>query len=73
MTDIVTAIYNLMGHPTAEEKVDDERIKAKVDRIFEVSQFVFNTKKKLEEESHEKKNTELHREKVVRRTFSLSR
>lgn len=37
MTDIVTAIYNLMGHPTAEEKVDDERIKAKVDRIFEVS------------------------------------
>lgn len=47
MTDIVTAIYNLMGHPTAEEKVDDERIKAKVDRIFEVSQFVFNNNKKM--------------------------
>jgi hypothetical protein len=36
MTDIVTAIYNLMGHPL-EEKIDDDRIKAKVDRIFDVS------------------------------------
>lgn len=36
MTDIVTAIYNLMGHPV-EEKIDDDRIKAKVDRIFDVS------------------------------------
>lgn len=36
MNDIVTAVYNLMGHPL-EEKIDDERIKAKVDRIFEVS------------------------------------
>jgi hypothetical protein len=36
MNDIVTAIYNLMGHPV-EEKIDEERIKAKVDRIFDVS------------------------------------
>lgn len=55
MNDIVTAVYNLMGHPL-EEKIDDERIKAKVDRIFEVSkklrkvaiaklsQFLVNTK-----------------------------
>ena len=42
MNDIVTAVYNLMGHPL-EEKIDDERIKAKVDRIFEVSK-----KKKLQ-------------------------
>lgn len=35
MSDIVTAIYNLMAHP--EEKIDDDRIKAKVDRIFDVS------------------------------------
>jgi Kv channel-interacting protein len=39
MTDIVTAIYNLMGHPV-EEKIDDDRIKAKVDRIFDVSRNV---------------------------------
>ena len=39
MTDIVTAIYNLMGHPV-EEKIDDDRIKAKVDRIFDVSRSV---------------------------------
>lgn len=36
MNDIVTAVYNLMGHPV-EEKIDEERIKAKVDRIFDVS------------------------------------
>lgn len=36
MNDIVTAIYNLMGHPV-EEKIDEERIKLKVDRIFDVS------------------------------------
>lgn len=36
MSDIVTAIYNLMAH-SAEEKIDEDRIKAKVDRIFDVS------------------------------------
>lgn len=36
MNDIVTAIYNLMGHPV-EEKIDEDRIKTKVDRIFDVS------------------------------------
>lgn len=36
MNDIVTAIYNLMAHPV-EEKIDEDRIKAKVDRIFDVS------------------------------------
>lgn len=36
MSDIVTAVYNLMGHP-AEEKVDDEKIKEKVESIFNVS------------------------------------
>lgn len=40
MNDIVTAIYNLMGHPT-EEKIDEDRIKAKVERIFNVSNFLF--------------------------------
>lgn len=40
MNDIVTAIYNLMGHPT-EEKIDENRIKAKVERIFNVSNFLF--------------------------------
>jgi len=38
MNDIVTAIYNLMGHP-AEEKIDEDRIKDKVERIFNVSRF----------------------------------
>ena len=36
MSDIVTAVYNLMAHPV-EEKIAEERIKAKVDRIFDVS------------------------------------
>lgn len=36
MSDIVTAIYNLMAH-SGEEKIDEDRIKAKVDRIFDVS------------------------------------
>lgn len=36
MNDIVTAVYNLMGHAEAE-KIDDEKIKEKVDRIFNVS------------------------------------
>lgn len=40
MNDIVTAIYNLMGHPT-EEKIDEDRIKAKVERIFNVSNFFY--------------------------------
>lgn len=35
MTDIVTAIYELMGK-LAEPSVDDDTIKDKVDRIFEV-------------------------------------
>ncbi|KAG5685026.1 hypothetical protein PVAND_014229 [Polypedilum vanderplanki] len=33
MSDIVTAVYNLMGHPI-EEKVDEEKIKEKVESIF---------------------------------------
>jgi Ca2+-binding EF-hand superfamily protein len=36
MSDIVTAVYNLMGHPI-EEKVDEDRIKEKVESIFNVS------------------------------------
>lgn len=43
MNDIVTAIYNLMGHPV-EEKIDEERIKAKVDRIFDVSRLEMQSK-----------------------------
>lgn len=35
MTDIVTAIYELMGK-IAEPSVDEETIKEKVDRIFQV-------------------------------------
>lgn len=43
MTDIVTAVYSLMGHPP-EDKVDEEKIKEKVESIFNVScfQFQFN-------------------------------
>lgn len=36
MTDIVTAIYELMGK-LAEPTVDEDTIKDKVDRIFEVA------------------------------------
>lgn len=36
MTDIVTAVYSLMGHPP-EDKVDEEKIKEKVESIFNVS------------------------------------
>jgi hypothetical protein len=36
MNDIVTAVYNLMGHPN-EDKIDDDRIKDKVERLFNVS------------------------------------
>lgn len=36
MTDIVTAIYELMGK-IAEPCVDEETIKEKVDRIFQVT------------------------------------
>lgn len=35
MSDIVTAIYGLMAH--SDERVDEDRIKLKVDRIFDVS------------------------------------
>jgi hypothetical protein len=36
MSDIVTAVYNLMGHPP-EDKVDEDKIKDKVERLFNVS------------------------------------
>jgi Kv channel-interacting protein len=37
MTDIVTAIYELMGRIPETQASDDEKIKEKVDRIFQVS------------------------------------
>lgn len=37
MSDIVTAVYNLMGHPTTEDRIDDDIIKEKVERLFNVS------------------------------------
>lgn len=40
MTDIVTAVYELMGK-LAEPSVDEDTIKDKVDRIFEVNVFNF--------------------------------
>jgi Kv channel-interacting protein len=36
MTDIVTAIYELMGRIPETQAADDEKIKEKVDRIFQV-------------------------------------
>ena len=36
MSDIVTAVYSLMGHPP-EDKVDEERIKERVESMFNVS------------------------------------
>lgn len=36
MTDIVTAIYDLMGK-VAEPCIDEDTVKEKVDRIFQVS------------------------------------
>lgn len=37
MSDIVTAVYNLMGQPPDNEKVDEEKIKDKVENLFNVS------------------------------------
>lgn len=35
MTDIVTSVYGLLGHTS--ETIDEEKIKEKVERIFQVS------------------------------------
>lgn len=40
MTDIVNAVYDLMGK-VSEPCVDDNTVKEKVDRIFQVSEMVF--------------------------------
>lgn len=38
MSDIVTAVYNLMGQPPdGSDKVDEEKIKDKVENLFNVS------------------------------------
>lgn len=35
MTDIVTSVYGLLGH--SSDSIDEEKIKEKVERIFNVS------------------------------------
>lgn len=40
MTDIVNAVYDLMGK-VSEPCVDDNTVKEKVDRIFQVREMVF--------------------------------
>lgn len=37
MSDIVTAVYGLMGHSPDSDRFDDERIKEKVENLFNVS------------------------------------
>lgn len=37
MSDIVTAVYNLMGQPPDGDKFDEEKIKEKVENLFNVS------------------------------------
>lgn len=39
MSDIVTAVYSLMGHPGDGDKIDEEKIKEKVENLFDVSIF----------------------------------
>lgn len=40
MSDIVTAVYNLMGQMPDNDKVDEEKIKDKVENLFNVSMSV---------------------------------
>lgn len=40
MSDIVTAVYSLMGEPPNGDKIDEERIKDKVENLFNVSYFL---------------------------------
>lgn len=48
MSDIVTAVYNLMGQPPDGDKFDEEHIKDKVENLFNVSLFLkFNWKLRI--------------------------
>jgi hypothetical protein len=48
MSDIVTAVYNLMGQPPDGDKVDEDKIKDKVENLFNVSLFSINCTKIIE-------------------------